>query len=374
MTASKYNIFKRTTWTVELILNLLLLALYSIAILAPYISPRISSIPALLNLGFIIIFPIFAFIALTHLLRRRWKYVAIYAVMTVLSFGYIKTYIPLNFTDNPAEPHELRVLTYNVRSFAKVKGANAPSAKEVVLEYDADVVCLQEAVMSQNEKTNNRKLKEAFGKAYPHIDAHFDYVNHSQGLVLLSKYPIVKKRQVEYPTQGNASVIYLIRLREGKTLLIANNHMESYKLSKKEKANYTGVLRNTAVSELPSLLGQIHNRLGSPLAARAFAAERVENEVSQMVKEASPDYIIVAGDMNDTPMSFTYRKIRGGYRDAFAEKGTGIGATYNERFFYFRIDHLFYDGKIEAIRAEVPTRRKSSDHNPLIVDFRFVTE
>jgi endonuclease/exonuclease/phosphatase (EEP) superfamily protein YafD len=75
--------------------------------------------------------------------------------------------------------------------------------------------------------------------------------------------------------------------------------------------------------------------------------------------------VIICGDFNDTPVSYTYRTIRDGLMDAFSESGWGLGRTYNGKFPSFRIDYILYGGSIDALfftREKI----KLSDHFPII--------
>lgn len=364
----KYNIFAKTKWTIELVLEIILVVLYGGSLLSPYVSPQIISIPAVLNLAFPVILIVFLLMTFMHLFRKRWKYLLIHAVFLVISAGYIKTYYPITFNESTL-PHDLRVMTYNVGGFAGRK--DAPSIRSIILEKDADIVCLQEAILSRDEDANSLEFRKQYGKRYLYRDAHFDYKTHTQGLVLLSKYPILNRFAIEYPykTDGNASVAYLLKLPHDKTLLLINNHMESYRLTKKEKDSYTDVTRPNFFKRIPSLIRELYSRLGKPLSKRALAAKEVRKEINRLMSEHRPDYIIVTGDLNDTPMSYTYSKLRGRLRDAYKDKGCGIGVSYNEPIFYFRIDHLFYNEKMTVLRVDLPRYGKSSDHNPLIADF-----
>ncbi|SPY34382.1 Uncharacterized protein conserved in bacteria [Porphyromonas cangingivalis] len=365
----KYNIFAKTTWTIELILEVILVSLYGGGLLSPYVSPQIVSIPAVLNLAFPIIFLFFVLMTVVYLLRRRWKYLIIHAILLIISISYLKSYFPITLKENEAT-QDLRVMTYNVSGFLPNR-ANSLSAENIIRNSEANIVCLQEAILSRDEAENALAFRKKFGKVYPHRDAHFDYKTHSQGLVLLSKYPIVKKHVIEYPykTDGNASVAYLIRLPNDKKLLLVNNHMESYRLTKKEKDSYTNVTKENFFKRIPSLVRELYGRLGKPLSKRAQASSEVQKEVKHLKDTYKPDYTIITGDMNDTPMSYTYSKMRGSLRDAYEDKGMGIGVSYNEPLFYFRIDHLFYDERMTVLRAKLPRYKWSSDHNPLIVDF-----
>lgn len=79
--------------------------------------------------------------------------------------------------------------------------------------------------------------------------------------------------------------------------------------------------------------------------------------------------MIVCGDFNDTPMSYTYRRMRGDFVGAFQAQGTGYGLYLPAADGRARIDYLFHSDDFETVsyRSEQP---EWSDHNPVIVDVR----
>ena len=52
--------------------------------------------------------------------------------------------------------------------------------------------------------------------------------------------------------------------------------------------------------------------------------------------------ILWCGDLNDTPMSYSYARLNDLLVDAFEECGQGIGHTYIGAFPSFRIDHIMH--------------------------------
>lgn len=64
--------------------------------------------------------------------------------------------------------------------------------------------------------------------------------------------------------------------------------------------------------------------------------------------------MIVCGDFNDTPMSYTYRRMRGDFIDAFKRKGQGMVFTYRRLMGVLRIDYLFHSDDFETV--ELPQR------------------
>ncbi|MCX6308053.1 MAG: endonuclease/exonuclease/phosphatase family protein, partial [Bacteroidia bacterium] len=85
--------------------------------------------------------------------------------------------------------------------------------------------------------------------------------------------------------------------------------------------------------------------------------------VSKVVHE-SPYEVLVCGDFNDVPGSYTYRKIRSDILDSWVEKGNGWGHTFHENFFLFRIDYVLHTPGIRCVKANVD-HVHYSDHFPV---------
>lgn len=82
--------------------------------------------------------------------------------------------------------------------------------------------------------------------------------------------------------------------------------------------------------------GSLQQKLGTAFQIRAGQAETVAKEI----KEAKGEYVLVCGDFNDTPISYAHRTIQGNLVDAFAASGRGLGISYNQNKFWFRIDNI----------------------------------
>jgi endonuclease/exonuclease/phosphatase family metal-dependent hydrolase len=97
---------------------------------------------------------------------------------------------------------------------------------------------------------------------------------------------------------------------------------------------------------------------------RAQQAQLLKDYVNK-----SPYPVIVAGDFNDTPVSYAYRKIRKGLNDSFVNSGYGAGFTYRGNYPPNRIDYILYDNNLINSYFEI-TKIKYSDHYPIIAYFR----
>src|SRR5690606_3320508 len=79
----------------------------------------------------------------------------------------------------------------------------------------------------------------------------------------------------------------------------------------------------------------------------------------------SPYPVILAGDFNDVPYSYTYFTLRSILRNAFEEAGRGFGFTYNQVLFFLRIDNIFFGEGLEAKVFKTHREVDYSDHYPI---------
>lgn len=285
-----------------------------------------------------------------------------YALLSLLTFfccwDAICTYMPVNpFGDEPPED-AIKVLSYNTMAF----GQGRPNLKDnpnPILEYlrnsNADIICLQEYLL--NNKLTKKDVDYAL-RDYPY--KHYYKLNGFNGLGCYSRYPILSVSPVEYVSRNNGSVAYLIKVK-GDTLLVVNNHMESNKLTEKDKAVYRDMIKapdKHKVSEGSRLL------VGKLAEASAIRASQADS-IAKFVANFKGDGVIVCGDFNDSPLSYTHRIIGKELDDAFVQSGNGLGISYNQNRFYFRIDHILLSRNLKPYLCTVDKTIKDSDHYPI---------
>lgn len=76
---------------------------------------------------------------------------------------------------------------------------------------------------------------------------------------------------------------------------------------------------------------------------------------------SSPYKVILAGDFNDTPVSYFYRQVTDKLYDSFTESGNGFGSTYNGIFPLLRIDYIFHGEGLHSYNHTVHSEQLS-DH------------
>ena len=102
-------------------------------------------------------------------------------------------------------------------------------------------------------------------------------------------------------------------------------------------------------------------KLAEASAIRAVQAD----SIARLVAGYKGGGVIVCGDFNDSPISYTHRVVGEGLNDAFVESGNGFGISYNQNHFYFRIDNILLSKNLKSYRCTVDNTIKSSDHYPI---------
>ncbi|MDR0748869.1 MAG: endonuclease/exonuclease/phosphatase family protein [Tannerellaceae bacterium] len=330
------------------------------------VPPEKSLLFSYLGLVFPFICLLNVFFIVYWLLFRHWKCIWIGVITFIICWQSVRSYFPLHFGKEPvAGENVIKVLTYNVMGFA-YKAHTRKSPNEIInyiAGSDADIVCMQEYYFHSSGKgLTAAKLDKALDM-YPYKSVVL--INNSNwGLAVYSKYPISNSRRIGYKSKNNGSSIHEIDIN-GKKLTLINNHLESFKLTMEDKTRYSDFIKGVGAETFDGLKGTIQQKLGPAYLIRARQARAIAKEVQQ----AESDYLLVCGDFNDTPVSYARRTIQGALSDAFAESGRGLGVTYNQNFFLFRIDNILHSSNMQAIKCQVG-KVKYSDHYPLWCYFK----
>jgi len=346
-----------------LMINFIVVVALLVANSACWIAPARFILPSYLGLVFPVILLLTIMFLVFWVARLKWYFLV---SLTALLVSYRSAYdtFPLN-RDKEIPEGAIKVLSYNVHLF----GFYTPLAENKIIEYitdsDADIVCLQEFGYSSAPKKNYLKqseILETLQKKYPyhHIELARVKSSGAYGIATFSKFPIIKKAKVNYESKYNLTMYSDIQIN-GKRVRVFNCHLESNQLTKNDKAlikNLGEEYRNDRINEVADHFSE---KLERSFKLRAKQADAIAGEIS---KTDIP--IILCGDINDVPVSYTYSKIKGGrLYDAFTGSGRGYGYTFNEKLFWFRIDMIMHSKEFSAYRFRVDGGVDYSDHFPV---------
>lgn len=299
------------------------------------------------------------------LIISKYKQALICLVAILLCYKPITTYFPLNLHSPKAPTESIKILTYNVQGF--INERNKDSIEKPILEYiantDADIVCLQEYLVSKTGQTMisqqdvNRLLNKYPYSSITGLESSGKY--HIFGLACFSKYPIEETQEVQFESSYNGAAIYTINI-DGAKYTVANVHLETNSIKPEDKKLYSAFIQNTDSVKFETVTSNIRNRLGGAFRTRAKQVEKVKQKIAEQETQGT----IICGDFNDTPISYAYHQMKDGLKDAYVSTGFGPGITYYERLFRFRIDYIMHSENINSYRAKVE-KIEHSDHYPL---------
>lgn len=346
--------------------NIVAIAFLLCAFLAWNVSPMKTALFSYIG----ILFPFIFFINICYLILwiffSKWKLALITISALIICYQPICAYFPMNLHPKTTSEKTIKVLTYNVMGF--YHESNKQSPKHPILNFirqsDADIVCLQEYMVSKTgksmmtQKDIDKILSDYPYKSITGLEASGKY--HIYGLACFSKFPIKNTHEIVFNSSYNGATAYTLDV-EGKPITLVNAHLESNQISESDKKLYKDFLKNRDSEKLDKVTSNIRMRLGRAYRKRA---EQV-HKINAYLEEQQPETTIICGDFNDTPISYAYHTLRkNDLKDAFASTGFGMGVTYNEKMFLFRIDYILHSKNLNAYKAKVHNVTYS-DHYPL---------
>ena len=354
------KLIKGIVLTVNVVVVLFLL----LSLLSAVVSPDKFVYLAYFSLFFPVIACINILFVIFWIIVRRWLFLVSFVAL-IFVYQPLSQNFALNFKKKNVENTErsFSILTYNTRMmYWMVKERGNPIISHI-LTTDADIVCLQEFSTSLKKEFLSEKdiLKMLNRYPYYHIEYNVkNYHSMNSGNAVFSKYPIIKRERIMYDTRGNLSMFSDIVIAEKDTIRLINNHLESNVINDKERQKISDLQSNFDTDNLKSTTKYLSGQLTAAYRVRARQADKIAQVVSK-----SPYKTVVCGDFNDVPGSYAYSKIKGDkLKDAFTEKGFGLGWTYNSSLFKVRIDYVLYPEDFTLSKYEVK-KVKYSDHYPV---------
>lgn len=356
-------------WYLVLIPNIIVVLLLFFSVLAWWISPVKTNLFAYLGLGFVFILIANILFVVFWLVFLKWRYALVSLVSLLLCSSPVLTYFPIHRKAKNVPEESVKVLSYNIRGFSwyNYKKETQNPILSYIKESDADIICLQEFLLIENSKSITRKKVERAFKDYPYrsyvrLKSIYNSDKFLYGLACFSKYPILSTTQVPIESRDNAgSVVYKIKVGD-KVISVFNNHLESNRLTSEDRKLYENLF-SANTNDRPSIDDialNLRTKLGSAYVKRAVQADTLR----AWIKRQESDGVIVCGDFNDTPISYTYKTVKGDLQDSFANTGFGAGITYNENHFWFRIDYILHSSNIKSYNCTVD-KVMYSDHYPV---------
>jgi endonuclease/exonuclease/phosphatase family metal-dependent hydrolase len=309
------------------------------------------------------------FILFWLLVKKRFALLS--ALSILLGFNYLASYFQAlpDFKKKTPPANAVKIVSQNVKLFGWYNWEENIAQRDKMMRHlettEGDIFCFQEFFHNSGPGIFETKelLKLTLNAPYAY-DEYTSTVGQNQhyGIATFSKFPIVGRGQIRFEGEKNNNMcIYTDVVAYGDTVRIYNVHAASIRFSDSQYAFIKELNdeREQTEVEFNEAFG-IVERLAAAFTRRAKQVEKVKAHSAE-----SPHPVVICGDFNDTPVSYSYATISEGLSDSFREAGgLGIGSTYLGAFPSFRIDYIFHSK--ELVSADYTRYEEAiSDHNAI---------
>jgi len=336
-----------------LFLNALAAAILLLSYFSVYFSPEQGALMPLLGLflPYLLIVNVLAVLFWT-VIRSRYFWIS--ALSLLLGLPWITHSIQLNMSSKVQSDDFLHLVTLNAHQYYDLKTiAKGKASSQSLDEWSA--------MIRRNNGLNILCIQE-------HIKGNLDLIPETQHLVnshqcerrgpaIFTELPILREGCFDFNSPVNSAVFIDVLTAKGDTVRIYNIHLQSNQIG-----HLTDELlrENELDEENWAKTRQVLSRYIHTATDRVMQIEEILSHI-----KTAPYPVILAGDFNEGPQSYIYRKVSQVLDDAFVQKGQGFATTYAGNLPFLRIDHVFVDPSMEVQTYEVG-RMHLSDHYPVM--------
>jgi endonuclease/exonuclease/phosphatase family metal-dependent hydrolase len=350
-----------------LLINFLLIISLIFAYLAPYISPAIFWPIAFFGLAFPVIVLANGIISLSWLFVRP-RYALFSLMLIIAGINPLLNQYQLGFDKRVADKKGLTIVTFNVHNFSGIHdGSSHHSIQREIFSFIRNhrpqIICLQDLPVywpDRNLVLSGYARQLSMKSIYTNSTGG-NTSGYFNSTALLTNYPLIDSGELSIKNH-HAFAVFNDLLIGNDTVRVYSVHLASIKLYGEMNILTAQGLVQSRKRGIPRQIVRVIKKLRSAFISRADQAGILEANIL-----ASQYPVIVCGDFNDTPLSYTIHKIRHGLKDSFIEKGHGFGRTYIGSNVPLRIDNVFADPSFIFYKHEA-VNNCLSDHLPVVTN------
>lgn len=290
------------------------------------------------------------FVLIIAVYKRSW-----YSICPILAILTNFHYFPKILQHNSKQEEkiaDIKFATFNVQEFKMLYNM---SSMNYIAEYlsstDVNTICLQEV---PSDCTVD-ELKQVFPTMnYAILTGS---TNGEHQLAVMSTFSIDSVKTVSFAERANCALFVNLNVKNQK-VRVGTFHLQTTSWNQ-VKESFTG--DNHSKRNWMTAMGIMSENF-------RIRGKQVDSLRNMIDTTAYP--VLMCGDLNNTPISYSYKKIRGDLNDAFCDAGNGYSYTYRYFMKLFRIDFVFFSGKkFEAVNYRTG-QVDFSDHLPVLVDLK----
>ncbi len=300
-------------------------------------------------------------------LMFSWRKAVISLIFILIGFNTFLNHFAFNFGKEDAKP-DFTVITYNVQGFSHNNNLSLLNNVKLdimnfLVNRHPDVVCLQEyhskdqSLISSLKTTGNGRSNGSYYFQSYFGPKHKDLI----GMVIFSKFRKVNSGYLKF--DGHRTFcIYSDLIIKGDTVRVINIHLASLSL----KPADIDFISGEAVKEKSGKLKRAKNIYLKLIKAYSLHHKQIK-AIMELVNNFNGK-VILCGDMNDTPGSYSYNYATQYLTDAFKQKGSGMSVTYADKIPFLRIDYIMTKGNFHTVSYK-RSKVFFSDHFPVAAGF-----
>ncbi|TGE12429.1 endonuclease/exonuclease/phosphatase family protein [Hymenobacter elongatus] len=310
-------------------------------------------------------------LAVGYWLLRRWRVALLPALVAFLTWPHLQRGLAVHPLRQLAAPEasgqRVRLLSANVRIFnvyPQLRDKDLGSSRRFMqwlAENPADVLCLQEfynepagtgdgAVFRSTDKIGRQTGRQVFVSKTLTNSAGGEF-----GMAIFSRFPIVRRGTIAFERLSQNHAMFVdLRLPSGDTIRVFNFHLQSMSMAEQD------IVDSYSSKQGFERKGRgLLRRFRNGMVARST---QIDTLVRRFEQCRYP--MLLCADLNDLPYSYAYDQLADRFQNAWATVGTGVGATYNGRLPFVRIDNHFASPQWHIGEFQVHYEIPYADHFP----------
>lgn len=328
-------------------------------VVAPYTNPETWWVPSFSGLFMPVIIVANLFLLIYWGIQKKlWMLLPFITLLANYQYFHTKFQSPWK---EPIGGNGLKTFTiasYNVEGFYWISRDHTyKNISGFIQENHIDMICFQEHC--EESGLDSSVIHNRIGLPYRAVYFNRQTQWANFGISIYSRYPIIRYGIVDFNSSKNGS-LWADLLVHKDTIRLFNNHLQTTDVSM-NKVRYNKFKSVKNWSGQARTLVNILEQLKKNFQIRARQAIRI-----RQIIDTTHYPVIVCGDFNDTPISYTYNYIAKEFTDGFTDRGKGVGRSFNGIKRLLRIDFIAYQHYFKGIDYWSPDL-PWSDHNPVIM-------
>lgn len=299
------------------------------------------------------------------IIYKRWYF--LFSLLLIV-FGYKpfnKTIGLRTAAEAESDSSTIKLMTYNVHYLKKfgeeLDTVTRSGVYRLIENEQPDIIGFQEFFTRNKGKYDVKdSIIKILDTKHFYYSTSIDNEYESIGVAVFSKYPIIKKGNIELQKENSGNKGIWIDVKKNEQVFrVYVVHLASINFQPEDYSFLNDVKDDINKGKDVGSSKRIARKLKN-----AFIKRSEQIKILQKEMELCSTPYIVMGDFNDTPVSYAITMMTKTLKNGFAEKGSGLGITYNGDFPNFQIDYIFASQQFDFKDYKI-IKRDFSDHYPV---------